>query len=97
MTAATNDAYIREAADRVMIQDLVSRYAFFGDYGPNEAWADLFTPDAKWEIAGANIVVRGREQLLKLVSVVRAWSPLSGTPHIRGRTKGLSRRFSRPP
>lgn len=81
MTAKPSETYIQEAADRVMIQDLVSRYAFFGDYGPNESWADLFTSDARWEIAGANIVVQGREQLLNLVGAVREKAP--GVHHMQ--------------
>ena len=75
------DRYIQEAADRVMIQDLVSRYAFFGDYGPNESWVDLFVPDAKWEIAGTGIVVQGREQLSQLVTTVRDHAP--GVHHMQ--------------
>lgn len=76
-----DDEYLQKAADRVMIQDLVSRYAFFGDYGPNDSWTELFTLDASWEIAGAGIIVKGREQLLQLVTAVREQAP--GVHHMQ--------------
>lgn len=60
-----------QAADRAMIQDLVSRYGFFADYGPDSAWVDLFAPDARWSVAGTGILVQGRDELLKLVAIIR--------------------------
>ena len=37
---ALDETYIQEAADRVMIQDLLGRYAFIADYGVGnpESW-----------------------------------------------------------
>ena len=44
---ALDETYIQEAADRVMIQDLLGRYAFAADYGTGnpESWAALFIED----------------------------------------------------
>ena len=53
--------YIAEAADRVMILDLLGRYAFAADYGtgnPSE-WASLSVdngmfaaPESGWQVKG---------------------------------------------
>ncbi|MDI9979519.1 nuclear transport factor 2 family protein [Rhodococcus sp. IEGM 1307] len=72
---------LQEVADRALIQDLIARYAFFGDYGPNESFADLFTPDGTWVIAGTDVVVRGRDQLVQLVTAVRDNAP--GAHHMQ--------------
>ena len=60
-----DEKYIQEAADRVMIQDLLGRYAFAIDYDTHDAgaWAALFAEDGRFEIPVMKVVVEGREAL----------------------------------
>jgi hypothetical protein len=60
-----DERYIQEAADRVMIQDLLGRYAFAIDYDSHDpaAWAALFTEDGRFEIPIMQVVVEGRAAL----------------------------------
>ena len=37
--------YLEEAADRLMIMDLLARYVWAIDYGVAEEWAEVFTVD----------------------------------------------------
>ena len=62
---ALDEKYIQEAADRVMIQDLLGRYAFAIDYETNDpgAWAALFAEDGRFEIPIMKVVVEGRDEL----------------------------------
>ena len=48
----SKDQYIEEAADRVMIQELLGRYAFATDYahGNPEEYANLYVEDGRFEI-----------------------------------------------
>ena len=57
---ALDEIYIQEAADRVMIQDLLGRYAFAADYGTGnpESWAALFIEDGIFEIPKISMIVR---------------------------------------
>lgn len=75
------ERYISEAADRVMINDLVSRYAFLGDHGPCEDWVALFADNGRWEMPSCQVFARGREQLHQVVSTVLGKLP--GVHHIQ--------------
>ena len=46
---ARSPDYIAQAADRVMIMDLLARYAWEIDHGSPEGWADVFTADGVFE------------------------------------------------
>lgn len=70
-----------QIADRVMIQDLVSRYAFLGDYGSRDEWVDLFTPTAEWELPALGAVVRNHDGLGRLFDIVREFAP--GINHLQ--------------
>ncbi len=57
--------YLQEAADRVMITDLLARYVWAIDYGAAEDYADVFTPDGVFEAAGGAPRVVGRERIME--------------------------------
>ena len=65
---ARSDAYLSEAADRVMITDLLARYVWAADYGTAEEWADVFTPDGIFGVAGGEMRVVGRERLMEFMN-----------------------------
>ncbi|MBL6750557.1 MAG: nuclear transport factor 2 family protein [Nevskia sp.] len=62
---ARDEKYLREAADRIMIQDLLGRYAFAIDYATHNPmeWAELFVEIGRFEIPEVSIVVEGRAAL----------------------------------
>ena len=74
--------YIQEAADRMMIQDLLGRYAFAADYGRGkpESWAALFIEDGRFEIPEISMVVRGRSALTKFIEGLHRTVP--GLHHV---------------
>ena len=53
------DDYMANAADRVMIADLLARYVWAADYGTPEEWADLFTPDGVFAGADGGLACTG--------------------------------------
>lgn len=55
--------YLTRAADRVMIQDLLARYAWEADHGDAAAWARLFVADGVFEIPSIKVWVEGHEEL----------------------------------
>jgi 3-phenylpropionate/cinnamic acid dioxygenase small subunit len=64
MTTATNRGAVLDAADRLEIQDLYGWYALAVDNGDAAGWAECFTDDARFEIAGDEAAVAtGREQI----------------------------------
>ena len=62
--APSNDQVLREARDRVEIEDLMWRYARALDTGDGEAYAAVYTPDGQFG-TGAN-ATKGTEALKKL-------------------------------
>ncbi len=62
---ALDETYIQAAADRIMIQDLLGRYAFAIDYDTQDpgVWASLFTEQGRFEIPVMRVVVQGRDNL----------------------------------
>ena len=56
--------YMKEAADRVMIADLVARYVWALDYGTPEEWANVFTPDG---------ILRGAPMACRALSGASTW------------------------
>jgi hypothetical protein len=65
MPMAREARYLQEAADRMMILDLLGRYAFAIDYDTHNpmAWAELFVESGRFEIPEVSIVVEGRAAL----------------------------------
>lgn len=61
-------AYLEEAADRVMIMDLLARYVWAIDYGKAEDWADVFTTDGVFAVAGTTMRVVGRKRLMEFAN-----------------------------
>jgi hypothetical protein len=64
---ARSDTYLSDAADRVMIADLLARYVWAADYGTPEEWADQFTPDGTFGVAVGEMRVAGRERLMEFM------------------------------
>jgi len=60
--------YIDDAADRVMIMDLLARYVWAIDYGTAEEWADVFTPDGVFAVAGSSMRAAGRDRLMEFAN-----------------------------
>jgi hypothetical protein len=58
-----SSAYLAAAADRVMIQELLARYAWELDHGSPERWAESFAPDGVFEAPELGFRLAGREQL----------------------------------
>jgi len=79
---ALDEKYIQEAADRVMIQDLLGRYAFAIDYDTHDpgAWAALFTEDGRFEIPVMKVVVEGRDALREFAAGLQRTIP--GLHHV---------------
>ena len=77
-----DEKYIQDAADRVMIQDLLARYAFETDYGTGnpDAWAALFIEDGCFEIPEISLVAAGRPALSKFIDGLHKAVP--GLHHI---------------
>ena len=67
--------YLAAAADRVMIMDLLGRYAWELDHGRLEAWADCFTDDGIFEAPELNFRVAGRARLIEFATEVHRTLP----------------------
>ncbi len=63
-----SDNYLHEAADRVMITDLLARYVWAIDYGTAQQWADVFTPDGVFGVVAGGLRVEGRERLIEFAN-----------------------------
>jgi hypothetical protein len=61
--ADSDRAYLEGAAHRVMIQDLLARYAWELDHGSPQAWAQCFTPQGIFEAPALGFRVAGHEAL----------------------------------
>lgn len=68
-------AYLEAAADRVMIQDLLARYALEVDYGTPEAFAATFCEDGLFEISAISLRVEGRKELAAFGEAVQRTLP----------------------
>lgn len=68
-------AYLSGAADRVMIQDLLARYAWELDHGSPEGWADAFTVHGIFEAPNLGFRVEGRESLIAFARDVHRTLP----------------------
>jgi len=77
-----NEKYIQEAADRIMIQDLLGRYAFAADYGKGdpETWAALFIEEGRFEILETSLVVACKTALIKFIEGLHRTVP--GLHHV---------------
>ena len=69
------DDYMANAADRVMIADLLARYVWAADYGTPEEWADLFTPDGVFAGADGGLRVFGRARLIEFMTDLQRTVP----------------------
>jgi hypothetical protein len=67
--------YLEAAADRVMIQDLLARYAWELDHGSAEGWAECFTPSGVFEAPKLGFRVAGREALVAFARDVHRTLP----------------------
>jgi hypothetical protein len=67
--------YLQAAADRVMIQDLLARYAWDLDHGTAEGWADAFTADGVFEAPSLGFRVAGRDALIAFARDVHRTLP----------------------
>lgn len=56
--------YLKTAADRTMMQDLLARYAWEIDHGSPEGYAALFTRDGFFEAAELKLRVQGTDELV---------------------------------
>ncbi len=79
---SSNDKYLLEIADRVMIQDLLARYAFAIDYATRnpEEWAALFIPTGRFEIPEISLVVSGHAELQEFAAGLHRTVP--GLHHV---------------
>ena len=77
-----NEKYIQEATDRIMIQDLLGRYAFAADYGKGdpETWAALFIEEGRFEIPEISLVVACKTSLTKFMEGLHRTVP--GLHHV---------------
>jgi hypothetical protein len=78
----TEEQYLKEAADRIMIQDLLGRYAFAIDYSTHNPmeWAELFVENGRFEIPEVAIVVEGRAALSEFAAGLQRTVP--GLHHV---------------
>jgi hypothetical protein len=67
--------YLQAAADRMMILDLLGRYAWELDHGKPEGWADCFTEDGIFEAPDLKFRVAGRARLTEFARDVHRTLP----------------------
>lgn len=67
--------WLDAAADRVMIQDLLARYAWEIDHGTPEGFAALFTEDGVFEVPQAKVHVSGRAALVAFAADLQRTLP----------------------
>ncbi len=82
------DPALQQAADRLMIRELMDLYGTVHDMGTPEEYADLFTPDGEIAVGGGPVVVKGREALIG--QAVRDHERYTETD-ARGRTGSIMR------
>ena len=70
-----DNAYLDAAADRIMIKDLLGRYAWALDHGPAEAWADVFAADGIFEAPNLGFRVTGRARFIEFANDVYRTMP----------------------
>jgi len=63
-----SNEYLQDAADRVMITDLLARYVWAADYGTAEQWAGVFTPDGVFGADKGGLRVVGRKRLIEFIN-----------------------------
>ena len=73
MSRTTN--YLEAAADRVMIHDLLARYALEIDHGTPEGFAATFTPDGIFEIPVLSLRAQGTEEITAFGRDLQATMP----------------------
>ncbi len=70
-----SESYAQDAADRVMIADLLARYVWAADYGSAQEWADLFTADGSFGSANGKLRVIGRARLIEFLTDLQRTVP----------------------
>jgi hypothetical protein len=70
-----HNQYLEDAADRVMITDLLARYVWAADYGSADEWANVFTPDGIFGSANGKLRVVGRERLKQFLADLQRTVP----------------------
>jgi hypothetical protein len=77
---ALDERYIQEAADRVMIKDLLARYGWAVDHGTPEDFANNFVEDGLVELPEIGIQLKGREEIKGLCASIQKLVP--GIHHV---------------
>ena len=67
--------YLEAAADRVMIKDLLARYAWEVDHGTPEGFAAVFTEDGIFEVSALKLWVKGTAALTQFARSLQRTLP----------------------
>ena len=67
--------YLEAAADRVMIKDLLARYAWEIDHGTPEGFAAVFTEDGIFEVSALKLWVKGTAALTQFARSLQRTLP----------------------
>ena len=67
--------YLEAAADRVMIQDMLARYAWEVDHGTAEGFASVFTEDGVFEVVALKLRVQGRSEIVAFAKDLQRTMP----------------------
>jgi len=70
-----DQTYLAAAADRVMILNLLGRYAWELDHGSPTSWAECFTEDGVFEAPNLKFRVAGRSRLIEFATDVHRTLP----------------------
>lgn len=67
--------YLEAAADRVMIKDLLARYAWEVDHGTPEGFAAVFAEDGVFEVSALKLWVKGTTALARFARSLQRTLP----------------------
>ena len=67
--------YLEAAADRVMIRDMLARYAWEVDHGTPKGFAAVFTETGVFEVVALKVRVEGTEQLTAFAADLQRTMP----------------------
>ena len=67
--------YLEAAADRVMIQDMLARYAWEIDHGTPEGFAAVFSEDGIFEVVALKLRVEGTQDIIAFAKDLQRTMP----------------------
>nr|NIS34832.1 nuclear transport factor 2 family protein [Actinomycetota bacterium]NIU69581.1 nuclear transport factor 2 family protein [Actinomycetota bacterium]NIW31455.1 DUF4440 domain-containing protein [Actinomycetota bacterium]NIX23794.1 DUF4440 domain-containing protein [Actinomycetota bacterium] len=70
------EARLRRVEDQLAIRQLVAEYGFAVDAHDLDRLAELFTPDAVWDMANGTMRMEGRDEVIgRYGAVIQTYGP----------------------